>query len=148
MLSTVGGTLVAGALVYMVHASMRDQTQFMVTSMHAEADGLAEANDYDKSTGQRSHNATRSSFHPAPPSFWDEVKARWNSHLTQTLQGASMPAAPAQQRGARAAPVFLGVERTRRVRRRRAAEDRAQRIGGLARRRDRIGIAVGPSGLT
>ena len=47
MLSTVGGTLVAGALVYMVHASMRDQTQFMVTSMHAEADGLAEANDYD-----------------------------------------------------------------------------------------------------
>ena len=93
MLSTVGGALVAGALVYMVHESMRDQTQFMVTSMHAEADGLAEANDYDKSTGQRSHNATRSSFHPAPPSFWDEVKARWNSHLAQTLQGASMPAA-------------------------------------------------------
>ena len=102
MLSTVGGTLVAGALVYMVHASMRDQTQFMVTSMHAEADGLAEANDYDKSTGRRSHNATRSSFHPGPPSFWDEVKARWNSHLTETLQGASMPAAPTQQRGAAA----------------------------------------------
>lgn len=102
MLSTVGGALVAGALVYMVHASMRDQTHFMVTTMHAEADGLAEADDYDKSTGQRSHNATRSSFHPGPPSFWDEVKARWNSRLAQTLNGASMPAAPTQQRGASA----------------------------------------------
>ena len=62
MLSTVGGALVAGALVYMVHANMRAQGVFMVSSLHAGADGLAEANDYDKSTGQRSHNATRSSF--------------------------------------------------------------------------------------
>jgi len=77
LLSTASGALVAGVLVYAVHESMKDQTRYMVTTMHQKADALGAADtDFDPASGQR--RPPPSSYHPRLPTYWEEMQARWN----------------------------------------------------------------------
>lgn len=77
LLSTAGGALVAGILVYSVHESMKDQTRYLITTMHQKADALGAADtDFDPVSGQR--RPPSSLYHPRLPTFWEEMQARWN----------------------------------------------------------------------
>ena len=93
LLSTASGALVAGVLVYAVHESMKDQTRYMVSTMHQKADALGAADtEFDPTNGQRRPPA--SAYHPRLPTFWEEMQARWNVRdtiLTKALPDKGCP---------------------------------------------------------
>lgn len=121
-ISSVGGALVAGLLVYTVHASMRDQTHFMVSELNARAAAFEHASD-DAASGARRAYVRPSSFHPGEPTFAEEIKARWNvrrdAHPPQHYLTKGMNALhrvdpiEAVARPAQGAPAFEPVESVR-----------------------------------
>ncbi|KAL4401793.1 hypothetical protein ACI68E_001441 [Malassezia pachydermatis] len=85
LITSATGALVAGTIVYAVHASMRDQTHFMVAEMRAKTEGLEKAEDFDKTSGRRIVRAPVSAYNPGMPTFWEEMKSRWNHYLTKAV---------------------------------------------------------------
>jgi hypothetical protein len=77
VLSTLGGALVGGVLLYAVHEAMQDQTRYMVTTLHSRVEGLEHAGEFDRVTGKR-HAVLASDFQPGPPTYLQEMQARWN----------------------------------------------------------------------
>ncbi|WFD31514.1 hypothetical protein MSPP1_002552 [Malassezia sp. CBS 17886] len=86
VLSPVAGVLVAGLLVYTVNEALVDQTRFMLVTMRSRAAALGRAEDYEIATGKRGDPVYASAYQPPPPTYWEEIKGRWNQHhLTNAL---------------------------------------------------------------
>lgn len=91
LITSATGALVAGTIVYAVHASMRDQTHFMVAEMRAKTEGLEKAEDFDKTSGRRIVRAPVSAYNPGMPTFWEEMKSRWNVCIFGALTSLALP---------------------------------------------------------
>ena len=49
----------------------------MVTTLHSRVEGLEHAGEFDRVTGKR-HAVLASDFQPGPPTYLQEMQARWN----------------------------------------------------------------------
>lgn len=75
---TVLGVGTAGLLLYAANAAFKDQTQFMVAKMDRDIDAFDRVSEFDKETGARRTPSFASAYQPTGPTFWEEVKGRWN----------------------------------------------------------------------